>query len=799
MPPSRPFSAAFALFLAAHVALPASAQDTTVFAPRPTTPEVVAPNTAAPRAGALFPRRAAAPTTTVSSGPAPAIHSNTSTLAMLGLGVAGLALLAGLGGGDEDSTDGPDEVTPPQPPAAPKPPTPISVVEGEQEYQINPALRSARASTKYAQGLTGNGVRIGVLDSGIQDSKHLQGAIDRRAGYSTFGDDYRTSDDSQTMRHGTAVAQIIAGRRDGDGTYGLAYDATLVDLVVSFEDTDTIEAEKRPTISSITPAIQAGIKSGTRLFNASLGYPESAYPDTIGLVKDPRTHLRVLRKTGFYEGMIELAKNDGLIVIATGNDGTLRPNMLASVGLQPEMNGHVIAATAIDATDTITGFATRCGLLQDYCIAAVGENVPVFRKNGEIYNFRGTSASAPVVTGAVALIHQEFPEISLMDAGKIVLETARDLGAPGTDEIYGRGALDLGNALTPQGEIRIAAATDVRGLSYSATHSVVRAEGPLAYALPASLQGHAVGVYDAYTRGYLADLDTFVSATGDDSPLPAIDATIHTPTLSTRSFGTDGALVSLRTPQGTVGLGYGRADLFGAASRGLPIRTGYSPLGALEEAASVSYQAHATAPTYGAQVDPGQGWALWAMGDLLPSTRGGMGVVHEREQVLGSSFSGAMGQDGSATTVFADLATDADLGRGWSLGAYGTLAHTRFEQDGIFQSGRLTSASAEVALTRTTADGHAWTGFVGTPLTIHSGDLTLDLPASRLPSTGTTTSTGVLRASARADIATQKAPLDLGVRYQHALSNGHLGATAGVRIQDSESKPFLGVGLALRF
>lgn len=355
---------------------------------------------------------------------------------------------------------------------------------------------------------------IGVLDSGIQDNPNLGRAVDRDHSYNPFGDDYVDADANTPLRHGTSVAQVIAGRRDGAGPHGLAYEATLLDLALANEDTDIIDPNQPQPSRRFAPAIQTGLGGGARLFNASFSFGPGT-TDLSQTVDDFRTRFQQI---GIYEGMKSLADAEGVLVVSTGNDSTNNPNLLATAGLMGEFSGHVIAVTSIDANDTISDFATRCSVLQEFCLAAVGENVPETLTNGDPSRFFGTSASAPVVTGAIALLKQEFPELSYPDTARIVLDTARDLGAPGTDAVYGRGALDLGNAFTPQGEIRIAAAYDVTGPSYAASESTVGAQDSMVSTLHAVLDDVRFMVYDGYTRGFDADLGSFVSGTLSDSP-----------------------------------------------------------------------------------------------------------------------------------------------------------------------------------------------------------------------------------------------------------------------------------------
>ncbi|MCU0656376.1 MAG: S8 family serine peptidase [Polyangiaceae bacterium] len=60
-------------------------------------------------------------------------------------------------------------------------------------------------------------------------------------------------------------------------------------------------------------------------------------------------------------------------------------------------------------------------------------------------NFAGTSAAAPHVSGAAALVWSRFPQYSRDQVVQFLLSRSRDLGSPGPDNDYGHGYLDMGD------------------------------------------------------------------------------------------------------------------------------------------------------------------------------------------------------------------------------------------------------------------------------------------------------------------------------------------------------------------
>jgi hypothetical protein len=60
----------------------------------------------------------------------------------------------------------------------------------------------------------------------------------------------------------------------------------------------------------------------------------------------------------------------------------------------------------------------------------------------------GTSFAAPLVSGAAAWLRRARPELSALQASELLRRSARDLGEPGWDDVFGWGMLDLARALS---------------------------------------------------------------------------------------------------------------------------------------------------------------------------------------------------------------------------------------------------------------------------------------------------------------------------------------------------------------
>ena len=100
--------------------------------------------------------------------------------------------------------------------------------------------------------------------------------------------------------------------------------------------------------------------------------------------------------------------------------------------------------------------SNRAGTGQSFYLTALGVRVRAPDETGAQFLWSGTSFSAPIISGAVALLAQAFPTLTGSQIVDLLLRTATDLGDNGTDAIYGRGELNLTRAFQPQGQQSIA-------------------------------------------------------------------------------------------------------------------------------------------------------------------------------------------------------------------------------------------------------------------------------------------------------------------------------------------------------
>ena len=249
--------------------------------------------------------------------------------------------------------------------------------------------------------------------------------------------------------HGSAVLSLMTAAHDGRGVMGIAPGAS----VVSYNPFD---ATYTAGWADITAGVANLVKNGATIINMSLGVPGWT--------------LNGGWNTVFSDPVVGPDAKKRVFVLAAGNDGITQTQ---NVTWAFDKNPAIIVVGSVDPNGAISDFSNRPGtacLMQDgkaakdgSCaddkhqtlasrfIVAPGEFILVSDGAGGVTRMSGTSFAAPLVSGTVALIHDRWPWLRdrPADTAELILSSARDVGAPGTDPVYGRGMLDVTAALSP--------------------------------------------------------------------------------------------------------------------------------------------------------------------------------------------------------------------------------------------------------------------------------------------------------------------------------------------------------------
>lgn len=358
--------------------------------------------------------------------------------------------LAACGGGG-----GGGGVRPVSPPPTAPPPGPPVVTAPNPAYGKH--LELTRAGAAHAVGLTGAGIRIGVVDSGV-NRRHpaLYPRVVENLVYISASNNDLTVDDK--VGHGTAVAQAMAGVPFGAWPGGVAPGAQIVSARIISDnpprDDGSGQGNQVSGALGLAPIHQDLINRGARIMNNSWG---GLYWTNTSVTAQIASEYRPF-----------IASNGGLVVFATGNESRANPSDMAALPNQPGPNGTrpaadlergwlAVAALDSDSPTRLASYSNACGTAMSYCLVAPGDVVVTGTNdpsnNPSYFLYRGTSLATPLVSGAAALVWQVFPYFDNDLVRQTLLGTATDLGAPGTDAVFGNGLLDIGKAVRGPGRL----------------------------------------------------------------------------------------------------------------------------------------------------------------------------------------------------------------------------------------------------------------------------------------------------------------------------------------------------------
>lgn len=300
----------------------------------------------------------------------------------------------------------------PAPAGAATPASERAVPALERQWHLD-ALRVAEAH----RITTGEGVTVAILDTGVYAGHpDLAGRI--LDGRRLIGRDDKGKLDERN--HGTGVAGLIAARGGGRGhALGIAPGAKILPVTIA---TNTFAG------SNLPEGIRYAVDHGAKVINISNGGPTTSTALEEAVRYAQSRDVVVVAAAGNAEqgdaGVLYPARLPGVVAVgATGRDG------------EPWSGGTRGAQLAITAPGV--DIATTAGRWSDLT-------------EGGYVTVDGTSAAAPLVAGAAALIRARYPQASAADVVNRLVSTARDAGPPGRDDRYGFGRLDLVRALTAE-------------------------------------------------------------------------------------------------------------------------------------------------------------------------------------------------------------------------------------------------------------------------------------------------------------------------------------------------------------
>ena len=338
---------------------------------------------------------------------------------------------------DETMTPPPDEtMTPPDETTTPPPDETITPsVYDTAEFRGNYALARMGALHAYNSGYHGQSVTVMVPES---DVRHTHTALSPNiiTLSGAIGNLWDTPKSDRLLRHGTNVAGILGAAREIGEMHGVA---PSVKMVFPADDLDYAPNNDIPIISNSSGAAFSGI---TEL-------------DDLAVITTSGTVLGTFNEWANRRNR-QLGNSDTIWVNSNGNDGwnTLHStlNVPNFEGLLPlvhqRMADNIIVVGNLNTLTLAAGRTNGCGVAMMWCVFAFGVDHRTTDSDSDTdYTratlFTGTSAAAPHVAGALAVLKSAAPELPMTMIRQILLTTATDLGEEGIDEVYGWGLVNI--------------------------------------------------------------------------------------------------------------------------------------------------------------------------------------------------------------------------------------------------------------------------------------------------------------------------------------------------------------------
>lgn len=285
------------------------------------------------------------------------------------------------------------------------------------------------ANRPLVQSYTGKSIGIAVLDTGIYPHEDFLLPSNRIVAFKDFVHHHRSAYDDNG--HGTHVCGIIAGNgHHSDGKYcGMAPDAHLIVGKI-------LDTSGNGSISSILKAIRWVIDQqkthNIRILNISVG-SESTEVDE--------------EKSILVQSVNAAWDNGIVVVVAAGNNGPRRMSVTS-----PGISRKVITVGSSDDYKAIilggnrilnySGRGPTRHMIQKPDIVAPGSSItscsPPYYGKLPGYTMRsGTSMATPIVSGAIALLLEKYPDLTNEEVKHYLQTTATDLHLPRNQQGYG--------------------------------------------------------------------------------------------------------------------------------------------------------------------------------------------------------------------------------------------------------------------------------------------------------------------------------------------------------------------------
>ncbi|BDH46006.1 serine protease [Salmonella enterica subsp. enterica serovar Choleraesuis] len=345
------------------------------------------------------------------------------------------------------------------------------------EAQTNWGLDVTKAGYAYALGITGKGVNIGVLDSGIM-TEHSEFAGSNGQGaprvqtvtasgvyyanhpsYSaTETDEYGIPVMTGELRqgepftlsgayspaindeHGTEISALLAASRDGSGVQGVAFNANLFVANTGGTDSNRFQGSRDLDYNVFAASYAALAAHNVILVNQSWGQDSrDAIENDVGDISSSPTDNLAAMKAAFrpfwnaaqaghktwLDAMAEAGRQYNFVQVVSSANNSLGANPATNANLPwfyPELETKWLSVSGLNQIHAQV--YNQCGSAKWWCVLGPSGMPSATPDGGYSPSVSGTSAAAPNISGAMALIAERFPYLAPAEIRNILLTTS---------------------------------------------------------------------------------------------------------------------------------------------------------------------------------------------------------------------------------------------------------------------------------------------------------------------------------------------------------------------------------------
>ena len=664
----------------------------------------------------------------------------------------------------------------------------------------------------------GDGITLGAIDTGI-DADHQ--AFSGKTVIEVFLQG-ATNEDGSSDSHGTAVAGVMVANpslnfiSQTTGALGVAWGADITMFAVptgsgggnfipislpSLKQQDHLQTGFPKLLNEATGWSNAG--RTLDFVNVSLGfrsiidmYTKSELTTNFGNFVNALKQTGSSRKTVFvWSAGNAHGKTCNANDFPTGHKGLCKnskvnavsPGVMAGLAARfPELRDTLIAVVAVDKSGSIASFSNRCGIARDSCIAAPGVDIrtvffgPFGGQNARrgSYDADGTSFSAPMVTGGLAVMKHYFRnQLSNAQLVQRLYATANKSGRYANRAIYGQGLMDLNKAVTPSGVTILVLGNRVNNGGKPLVSTSLNLGAAFGDGLTQSLANREIAAFDRLGAPFWYSLGSLAGTRSGPSIQSRLKKFMGS-TKNAREFGIfQPTLGALPTEQST--LNSGRFSLGLMDTPDLVDDGGHLSLLGRAVALNRSVSDKLGFSLFSSEGNGDQAKVTGMEFVSRPSKKNiafRSGVVAERQSLLRSSAAGAFGRM-SGNSAFVGLEGNLKIGS-WHLSAGAEVGAVIADIDESLLSVKSPLTTSAFAFrARTKLNERDTLNFaLSQPVRIESGRAGVTVPVGR------TVDGEVLKSFYSVDLEPSGRQIDLAMQWRRALPsrNGDFRLAAGL-------------------